>query len=190
LTRNVGILVFDDVEELDFVGPFEVFAVAADIRPGSFKVFTVAVDRKEVRAFNGLRIKADYTLEEHPMIDVLVVPGGNGTRREMSNPKVLDFLNRVNGKCELMTSVCTGALMLASAGLLDGRKATTHWGALAELKKFKKVTVEHRRYVKQGKFITSAGISSGINMALYVVGLLVGAKLQTQTAKQIEFKTG
>ena len=186
----MGILVFDGAEELDFVGPFEVFGMAAKLQPGTFNVFTVGVDRKEVKAFNGLRINAEHKIDECPTIDILVIPGGRGARREMSNPRVLKFLNRAYRSSELITSVCTGALILASAGLLDGRKATTHWGAIGELRKFKKVTVEHRKYVKQGKIITSAGVSSGINMALYVVGLLYGPQLKTQTAKEIEFKIG
>jgi transcriptional regulator GlxA family with amidase domain len=190
LTRSVGILVFDDVEELDFVGPFEVFAMASKLRSGTFEVFTVGVERAEFRGFNGLRVRADCTMERAPKIDVLVVPGGRGARRLMSNQAALDFVRRAYRTCELVTSVCTGALVLASAGLLDGRRATTHWGNLEELRKFKLVRVDHKRYIKQGKVITSAGVSSGINMALYVVGLLYGAKLKTQTAKQVEFALG
>ncbi len=185
--RTVGILIFDEVEELDFVGPFEVFGMAEKIRAGSFRPLTIGVDRGAVKGVNGLVVMPDHEIDTAPPLDILVVPGGRGTRREMANPKVLKFVSRAFDECELVTSVCTGALVLASAGLLDGKEATTHWAALGELRQFDKVRVRHARHIRQGKVITSAGVSSGINMALYVVGLLHGPKLKMETAKQIEF---
>lgn len=188
MARKVGILVFDGVEELDFAGPLEVFGSAAKIDPESFQVFTVGVRGRTAKAINGLSVTADYSLEDCPRLDILVVPGGRGTRTEMKNPVLLSFIRGASEKCELVASVCTGSLVLAAAGLLDGKRATTHRAALNELRAFPKVHVEHRRYIRQGRVITSAGISAGIDMALYLVGQLRGERLRRLTAEAMEYQ--
>ena len=185
---SVGILVFDGVEELDFAGPLEVFGTAAKLDPKSFTVLTIGVRGREAKGTNGLVVEADRTLEGSPRTDILVVPGGRGTRREMHNPELLRFVRDAAESCDLVASVCTGALILASAGLLDGKKATTHAAALLELRAFPKVKVEHRRYLQQGNIITSAGISAGIDMALFVVGKLCGESLRLATAREMEYR--
>jgi len=188
VVRNVGIVVFDGAEELDFVGPFEVFGSASRLDPTSFNVFTVGVTHEPVRCASGLRVVADYTLENCPKIDVLVIPGGAGVRTEMHNPNLLGFVEKASRQADLVTSVCTGALVLASAGLLKGRRATTHWGSLDQLKEFPGVTVQHRRYIRQGNIITAAGISAGIDMALYVVSQFHGNAFKKKTARRMEYR--
>jgi transcriptional regulator GlxA family with amidase domain len=193
---NVGILIFDEVEVLDFCGPFEVFSVAR--RPGvasqddsnpPFAVFTVAQTPATVRTRGGLRVEPHFTLENHPPIDILVVPGGWGTRREIDNPVIIDWIRRVATETQLNTSVCTGAFLLAQAGLLEGRRATTHWGSLDRLEQtFPQVQVVRAgRWVDEGKVVTSAGVSAGIDMSLYVVERLLDTQAAEQTARQMEY---
>jgi transcriptional regulator GlxA family with amidase domain len=186
--RNVGILVFNEVEELDFTGPLEVFGAAGRLKENSFRPFTIASSSRTVRGRYGLRISPEYTFRSCPHLDLLVVPGGRGSRREMRKIQTLEFVRRRAASCELVTSVCTGALILAAAGLLDNKKATTHWAALDELRAFPSVKVQHARYLRQGKVITSGGVSAGIDMALYVVGRLHGRGFQRKVARQIEYR--
>ncbi|MGP8124861.1 MAG: DJ-1/PfpI family protein [Nitrososphaerales archaeon] len=188
MVRNVGIVVFDGVEELDFVGPLEVFGSAGRLHPTSFNVFTVGVSGEQVKCTNGLQVVADYTLKNCPKVDVLVIPGGRGARREMHNPELLEFVKKASRGADLVASVCTGAMVLASAGLLKGKKATTHWSSLEQLRKFPGVSVQHRRYIRQGNIITSAGISAGIDMALYVVAQFQGDAFKKKTARRMEYR--
>lgn len=190
MVRTVGLVVFDGVEELDFVGPLEVFGSAFKIDPDSFRPITVSAGKKTVQAINGLKVAADYSLATCPTLDILLVPGGRGTRREMHNRDLLRFIKARSQVCELVASVCTGALVLASAGLLDGTRATTHASALDELRAFPKVRVEHRRFIMQGRTITSGGISAGIDMALYLVGRLGGNGLRSAVVKSMEYRPG
>ena len=183
------ILVFDDVEELDFVGPLEVFGVAGRLYPNTIGAVTCGTSAGSIKAHNGLTVTSDYTFQTLPRFEILVVPGGRGALREMKNSATLDFVKEASKNCDLVTSVCTGALVLAAAGLLEKKKATTHWAALEELKQFPDITVEDRvRYVHDGKVITSAGISAGIDMALYVVELLLGSHERRQVANRMEYE--
>jgi transcriptional regulator GlxA family with amidase domain len=193
---NVAILIFDEVEVLDFCGPFEVFSVTRRLGTASqdetnkpFAVFTVAQKSGMVRARGGLLVQPHFTLENHPPVDVLVVPGGWGTRREVDNPVILDWLAKVTGETQLNTSVCTGAFLLAKIGLLDEKAATTHWASLDRLAQtFPRVQViRNTRWVDQGKIVTSAGISAGIDMSLHLVEKLMGQEVAEQTAKQMEY---
>jgi len=127
--RNIGILLFDDVEELDFGGPWEVFAYLRAQRPEHCGVYTVSERGGEVRCAKGLRVIADHSFESAPKADVLVVPGGHGRRREVNNPRTIDFIRAGAARAEVTASVCTGAFLLEKAGLLNGRKATTYWAA-------------------------------------------------------------
>jgi len=189
MTRNVAILIFDEVEVLDFCGPFEVFGVTGLIlRPKPFNVYTVA-EKSPIVARNGLSVNPTYNLENCLQPDILLVPGGYGTRREINNPTIINWIQAQFPKVELMLSVCTGALVLGKAGLLDGLSATTHFGAEAELRAVapKTTVCMSERYVDNGKVITSAGISAGIDMALYTVGRLLGAEVAADTAHYMQY---
>ncbi len=190
MTRTVDILLFDEVEVLDFAGPFEVFGVAG-ARPGPppFRVRTVGLRPGPVIARNGLSISPSHVAGSARVADLVVVPGGYGTRREMENPAVLDYLRVANAHTEMMLSVCTGALLLAKAGLLTGLAATTHRGAMDELRSMA-ADFEVRadaRVVDNGRVITSAGISAGIDMALHVVGRLLGQDVAEETAVYMQY---
>lgn len=184
----MGILIFKDVEELDFVGPFEVFGAANRIQPNTLETFTLAEDTRPVRAVHGLRVIPDYDLENSPNPNVLLIPGGRGTRRQVKEPRTIGYIQKAAKSCELVASVCTGALILATAGLLDGKRATTHWAAIDELRQFKKVSVDHQRYIHDGKIMTSAGISAGIDMALHILELFYGSKLSEEVAHRMEYR--
>ena len=189
-TRTLAILVFDDVEVLDFCGPFEVFSVAnrfAD--PPAFNVLTVAEKAGPVVARGGLSVNPHHRLADCPQPDILLVPGGQGTRREMHNPALIQWIGRASEKAELVLSVCTGALLLAKAGLLDGLEATTHHGALDLLRQTATNTRVHadRRFMDNGRVVCSAGIAAGIDMSLHVVGRLLGGEVAGKTAKQMEY---
>ncbi|GAB3281683.1 DJ-1/PfpI family protein [Larkinella harenae] len=196
--RTVAILLFNEIEVLDFAGPFEVFGVAGRyVDPKPFRVITVA-ERGPVYARNGLCIHPSYLLNDHPKADIIVVPGGGGihkdgtpygSRREMNNPEVLNWVRRTAETAERVLSVCTGSFILGKAGLLDGLAATTHYLALDGMKQAAPLTElrPDERYVDNGKFITSAGISAGIDMSLYVVGLLLGKEVATETARYMQY---
>src|SRR5215210_6294743 len=181
--RNVGILIFPDVEILDFCGPFEVFASATlpaqtDSGPETrlFEVFTIAERPHVVTCRGGLLVQPNYTLADHPPLDLVVVPGGYGTEREQENQVVLDWIARQRRTGALTTSVCTGAFLLGAAGLLDGLRATTHWTTIDGLRTHLSMTevLADARVVDEGEIITSAGVSAGIDMALHVVARLHG----------------
>lgn len=189
-TRSVAILVFDDVELLDFCGPFEVFSsLDRAVQPPPFNVFAVASGGGLITAANGLRVAPAYDFAGCPPIDILVVPGGVGTRREMNNPAVIEWIGRVSEAAELILSVCTGALLLARAGLLVGLRATTHHGAMDLLREVapEAEVVDERRYLDNGKIILSAGISAGMDMSLHVIARLHGEDAAERTARHMEY---
>lgn len=195
MVRTVGILIFDDVEVLDFAGPFEVFSVAR--LPGQdkdderlFRVLTIAEHSGLVTCRGGLFVQPHTTMDGNPPLDILVIPGGQGTRRERHNSRVLDWISRQNEETELTMSVCTGALLLAERGLLNGRQATTHWGALDLLRQdYPAVTVvAGQRWVDEGHILTSAGISAGIDLSLHVVARLHGIEAAVWTARRMEYE--
>ena len=188
--KNVAIVIFDEVEVLDFCGPFEVFSVTGrrnGLNP--FHVYTVAQTREPVLARNNFSINPSHSLSDCPPPDILVVPGGYGTRREMHNSTLIGWIKRRTENAELVLSVCTGALLLAKAGLLDGLSATTHHGALSLLKETAPNTavLDSERIVDNGKVILSAGISAGIDMSLYVVSRLLGEEQAEETADYMEY---
>ena len=185
--RSLGIVIFDNVEDLDFTGPLEVFGTASHVNPNSLQIFTIQRDGREVKTVNGLRVKPDYNFRECPKLDILLVPGGIGTRTEMKDPETLAFVKQNAVTCELVLSVCTGALVLAAAGVLNGKRATTHWAVLDQLKAFPQVKVERARYVRDGKVVTSAGVSAGIDMAFYVMKELYGTSVCEDVARDIEY---
>jgi transcriptional regulator GlxA family with amidase domain len=170
---TTGVLLFNDAEELDFAGPWEVFAQA---RTEGDRVVTIAERAEPVRAAKGMTVVPDHSFDDAPALDVLVVPGGAGTRSAHgNNPATLDWIKKVAADCTWVTSVCTGALLLDAAGLVAGRNVTTHWGFIEQLRARGNATVlENVRYVRDGNVVTAAGVSAGIDMALWVVGQLYG----------------
>ena len=188
---NIGILIFDDVEELDFVGPWEVLTSAAMLLgedPDPWTVRTIAQHDRPVRCAKGLRVTADCTLDAVDALDVVLVPGGQGTRRELKNEVVLAWLRRVTPGCRFVTSVCSGALVLHAAGDARGKRATTLWKVLDELRARGDVTVvEGVRFVRDGNLVTSAGVSAGIDMALWLVGALKTPELARKVQRHIEY---
>jgi transcriptional regulator GlxA family with amidase domain len=194
---NVGILLFDDVEVLDFAGPFEVFSRARTV-PGPesrrseesapFEVFTVARTTAPVRAVGGLAVLPRYGFADAPRIDLLLVPGGWGTRALLADGETLAWLAERAAAARLVTSVCTGSLVLGKLGLLDGRRATTHWSALDLLAALSPATAveRDRRWVEDG-VVTSAGVAAGIDMAFHLVARLCGDEVARETARYIEY---
>ncbi|ACB74865.1 DJ-1/PfpI family protein [Opitutus terrae] len=191
MKRHVAILVFDDVEVLDFAGPFEVFALADELHDHAvFHTFTLALKPGTVRTRNGLKIVPDFTLESCPLPHVFVIPGGAGTRPLLQMPSLLEWLRVKSRKIELLMSVCTGALVLARAGLLDGLRATTHHAYLDELRALAPRTEidPEARFVDNGQVLTAAGISAGIDCSLHVVERLLGAAAAETTARTMEYR--
>ena len=190
-TRSVAILVFDDVEVLDFCGPFEAFSVAGFVEGETpFKVSLVAETPEPVRARNGLRVLPDSTLETCPAPDILVVPGGPGTRPLIKNERVLEWLKEMVTPTRTTVSVCSGALLLGRAGLLDGLHATTHHRALDELRRIAPEAIVHtdKRYIWNGELVIAAGVSSGIDASLDVVSRLCGETMARSTANYMEYE--
>lgn len=195
---NVGIFIFDEVEVLDFAGPFEVFSrtrlvPGADSRRGSdsapFHVFTVARSEDAIRAIGGLRILPQHSWRSAPPIDILVIPGGFGTRNLLKDKLAIDWVRSAANQASLVTSVCTGALLLAQAGLLRGRHATTHWAACDLLAATDPtIVVERGVRVVHDTVITSAGVSAGMDMAFDVVELRCGRDVAKETADYIEYR--
>ncbi len=218
--QTVGMLIFDEVEVLDFCGPYEVFTIAElyeyekdnrnrhdgqegdrnvgeqdgreEFSPFSkpFRVVTIAANGKTVRCRGGLLVHPLYTTEDHPPLDILVIPGGKGTLRVLNNTEILDWIAGQYEVVSLTVSVCTGAFLLAARGLLDDRSATTHWGGIEPMRhNYPSIDVrEDARYVDSGDIITSAGVSAGIDAALYVVQRLLGEEVARQTARRMEYQ--
>jgi transcriptional regulator GlxA family with amidase domain len=191
MKRNVAILIFDEIEVLDFAGPFEVFAVTDELRGhDTFDVFTVAENLGTVRARNGLKVVPHYSLENCPAPHLLVVPGGFGTRALLNKLALLEWIRKRAEQSELTMSVCTGSLVLAKAGLLDGLRATTHHECLDLLRQLAPRTgiVDSDRFVDNGRILTAAGISAGIDCSLHVVERLLGADAAAKTARYMEYR--
>ncbi|MDF1592810.1 MAG: DJ-1/PfpI family protein [Desulfobacterales bacterium] len=193
--KRVGIVLFENIEVLDFCGPFEVFSVTRlneekrREEPSPFEVLLVAEHSDPVTTTGNINVVPHYTFADCPRLDILVVPGGWGTRRELNNPVMLEWLRARAGEVETLTSVCTGSMLLGSAGLLNGLHATTHWRSLEWMRdSFPAVTVEFEKHVvEDGRVFTSAGISAGIDMALKVVARYFGEKIARATARHMEY---
>jgi len=195
---NTAILVFDDVEVLDFAGPFEVFS-RTRLVPGPasrrseehapFRVFTIGKGGEPVSAVGGLAVTPAFSFASAPPIDLLVVPGGFGTRALVNDATTIDFIRAQAASAKIVASVCTGALLLAKAGLLRGKRATTHWAALDELAKIDpEIHVEReRRFVDEGRLITSGGVAAGIDMSFHLVEARCGREVADETAHYIEY---
>ena len=191
MPKNVAILLFDEVDVLDFAGPFEIFSVAGRRSGGEppFHAYTVAAKPGPVRARNDLVVTPHFTFATCPPPDVLVIPGGFGARTAMHDPAIVEWVRCQHERTELTTSVCTGALILGVAGLLDGLRSTTHYRAYDLLGETAPRTTVVRgvRYVDTGKVVTSAGVQAGMDMALHVVARQLGLEAARETAHYIEY---
>ena len=193
--RRAGILIFPDVEVLDFCGPFEVFSATRleeprrRQEPSPFDVSLVAASMEPVKATGGLRVLPDYDLESCPKLEILVVPGGWGTRSLVNDQSLVEWIRRQAARTEIAASVCTGSFLLATAGLLEGRRATTHWQSLDRMQEtYPNGTVlRDQHVVDEGSIFTSAGISAGIDLALRIVAKLHGEAVGRATARYLEY---
>lgn len=189
---KVGIFLFNEVEVLDFAGPFEVFSITThrDSTEKAFKVGTVAQSKDMITARNGLKVQPDYAFSDAPPFDILIIPGGYGAEEiEIHNEKVIEWIKERSKEVKLIASVCTGAFLLAKSGLLDGKRATTHWMDTDRLaREFPRVTVQPSvKFVDEGTVITAGGISAGINMSFHIIKRLLGRDVAKYTAKRMEY---
>ncbi|MDY7024523.1 MAG: DJ-1/PfpI family protein [Cyanobacteriota bacterium] len=188
--KKVAILLFGEVEVLDFAGPFEVFSITLNSEQKQpFQVYTVAETKDAIRARNGLSVNPEYTLTDCPSPDIVIIPGGFGSREAMKRSPILDWVKSCSEKAEFVLSVCTGSLILASSGLLEGLSATTHHLAFDSLREVAPNTtvVTNQRFVDQGKILTSGGISAGIDLSLYVVAKILGQETAIKTTEYMEY---
>ena len=195
MSINVGIFLYNEIEVLDFAGPFEVFSTASRVSSRIsknsetlFNVFTVAEDQHPILARGGLQIIPNHSISDHPEINLLIIPGGIVTDELRKNDISSWILNSSN-TADITASVCTGAFLLAKAGLLKSKRATTHWEDIDDLvSRFPDIEIKRNvRWVDEGQIVTAAGISAGIDMSLHLVSRVTNNKLAQLTAKQMEF---
>jgi transcriptional regulator GlxA family with amidase domain len=191
MKKSIGTLIYNDAEVLDFCGPFEVFSVASELQDHSlFDVFTIAKTTHPVRAVNGLSVNPDYSFEDVPRIDVLIIAGGAGSRALVNDTETLAFIKKANEGTLYTASICSGARLLAKLGLLSHQPYTTHhlvYDHLAELAP-DGLPQKDKRYVQSGKLFTSGGISAGIDLSFHILGILAGDQIVTATAEYMEYK--
>ncbi|WP_316863428.1 DJ-1/PfpI family protein [uncultured Cohaesibacter sp.] len=195
MTKHIGILIFDDVEELDFVGPWEVFSMSNLVgekllnKKDIHRMSLISEHDRTVRCAKGMRVLPDRTIAETQALDVLLVPGGQGTRSEVDNPVLIDWISMMGERVEWMTSVCTGSLLLTRAGLTKNRKITTHSAFAQTLsERHEKPDVRPQyRYIRDGNLVTSAGVSAGIDMSLWLVGHWYGPDFARAVQKGMQY---
>ena len=170
-------LLFPELEELDFVGPWEIIGVWSKKLKGPEECLTISQNGSIITCAKGLKIVTDYCFEKCPPLDYLLVPGGEGTRKEIDNKELISFVQKQSKTCKQMLSVCTGAFILQATGLLKGKKATTHWASLERLRQFTDMTVVDERIVHDGNIWTAAGVSAGIDLALAFIADQAGKRL-------------
>lgn len=188
--RNVGIMLFEEIEVLDFAGPFEVFNVTAELNdPAPFNVFTIAETHAPIKTRGKLNVNPNYSIYSAPAIDILIIPGGAGSRGLLTKPNILAWVQEQATQVEYLTSVCTGALVLGKAGVLEDLRATTHHDNLEDLRQLvpSAIVIDDKRYVDNGKIITSGGVSAGIDMSLYLVHKLLGDEVLYKTLEEMEY---
>lgn len=188
--NNVGIFLFNAIELLDFAGPYEVFSVTAELNNGQlFKVFTVSEDGAAVKSVNGLTIVPDFSFENHPPIDILIIPGGVGTKDGMKQKAVLEWVRKTCESSQITMTVCSGARILGALGILDQLEATTHHEVIEHLKEISPKThiSQDKRFTDNGKIMTSGGISAGIDLSLHIVKKLHGEATMNETIKYMEY---
>jgi len=191
MTKNVGILVFDDVEVLDFAGPFEVFSVTSqlnDFKP--FQVFTLSQSIMPIRAVNGLKVVPDYSIDDHPVIDILILSGGQGTRKLLTDNRFLQWIQKVHATTQLTICICSGARVLAKLGLLNDKPFCTHHEVYEHIQEIAPLGIPQRdkRFVQSDeRLYTSGGISAGIDLSFHIVEKLLGEKVASDTAFYMEY---
>jgi transcriptional regulator GlxA family with amidase domain len=193
--KQVGILVYEEVEVLDFCGPFEVFSLTrlneetSREEPSPFNVFLVAEATSPVVATGGMKVVPDHDLDTCPQLDILLIPGGLGFRHQMNNERLLKWISDRSKQVQTLASVCTGSFLLGQAGLLGGKRATTHWRLLDSMQElFPKTIVDKTvHFVEDGALFSSAGISAGIDMSLKVVTRYYGEAVARATARHMEY---
>ena len=185
--KTFGLLAFNGLEELDLIGPWEIFSLWQQHQQGPRQVILVAEQNEMIRCAKGLRIAVDNDFHDCPPLDYLLIPGGIGTRREVDNPLLIDFIKQQARHCEYILSVCTGALLLRAAGCLQGKKATTHWNSFDVLAQDETITAQQQRYIHDGNIWTSAGISAGIDMAFAFVAQVAGETVAGQIQQFAEY---
>lgn len=184
-----GLLIFEGAEELDLTGPWEVFSASAMLRDQGDRAVLIAETPGQVRCHKGMRVLADHTFDDHPPLDVLLVPGGTGTRREVSNPAVIDWIQATSATVTWTTSVCTGALLLHEAGPARGRRVATHHAFEDSLQERGDITVvRDARYVVDGSLVTSQGVSAGIDMALWLIGRIHGREHARAVRRYMQYE--
>jgi transcriptional regulator GlxA family with amidase domain len=185
---KIGILVFDDAEELDFVGPWEVFKMARETKP-DIELKLLAEKAGPIRCRGGLRVIPDRTIADCTALDVLLIPGGQGTRREVKNEALLAWIASVSKTAQWITSVCTGALLLTAAGPARGKRVTTHWAFVKTLRERGEAleVLDNFRYVRDGNVVTAAGVSAGIDMSLWLVGAWYGPEFARGVQRAMEY---
>jgi transcriptional regulator GlxA family with amidase domain len=192
--KTIGLLIFDDVEELDFVGPWEVFQMVNEIarRRGEAEPLSnclISKDGSDITAVKNMRVGAHASMADIDALDVILVPGGRGARAVIRDTAMMAWVEALAPGCEWVTSVCTGAFVLAKAGLLEGRRAATHWSAFDEFEKLglSGTLVPDVRYVRDGNVVTAAGVSAGIDMSLWLVGQWFGAQMSRDVARAMQY---
>jgi transcriptional regulator GlxA family with amidase domain len=192
---TIGIVLFDRAEELDWVGPFEVFTMAREVANGegpaaNIRVVLISHDGAVVQGAKGMRVEVDHSFADAPSLDLLLIPGGIGTRDELKNDVMLNFLRKKATECEWLTSVCTGSAVLERAGLTRGKRITTHWIYISTLRETAgdaTTVLENVRYVRDGNLVTAAGVSAGIDMALWLTGEIFGVPHARLTQRGMEY---
>lgn len=188
--NNVGIFLFNDIELLDFAGPYEVFSVTSELNEYQlFKVFTISSDSYEIKSVNGLRVVPDFSFANHPPIDILVIPGGVGTRAEINKREVLDWINKTSKNSQITMSVCSGARILGILGLLDHLESTTHHEVVEHLKEIAPNTIisQGKRFIDNKNIMTAGGISAGIDLSLHIVKKIHGEAIVNKTIRYMEY---
>ena len=188
--RNIGILIFDDAEVLDFAGPFEVFSVTSELNNYEpFDVFTVGEKLAPIRAINGLSVNPTYDFSNCPNIDILIIAGGSGSRKLMENKNVLDWIDKVHKETEFTVSICSGSRLLGVLGLLNDQPYCTHHQVYEDMKEIVPSGKPQlkQRFINTGKIYTSGGISAGIDLSFHLVEKLLGEKVANETATYMEY---
>ncbi|MGN6515124.1 MAG: DJ-1/PfpI family protein [Rhizomicrobium sp.] len=194
MTLRTGFLLFNDAEELDFAGPWEVFTMANEVAGYSggekpFETLMISEKNEPVLCRKGMRVLPDATIDSCGKLDILLIPGGQGTRTEVKNEKLLAWIARTSADCAWITSVCTGSLLLTAAGPASGKRVTTHWGYIDQLRARNEAAevLEKVRYVRDGNVVTAAGVSAGIDMALWLVGQIKSPEFARNVQRFMEY---
>lgn len=188
--NNVGLFLFDDVELLGFAGPYEVFSVTSELSDYSlFRVFSVSEDGETIRTGNGLKVVPDFAFDNHPEIDILIIPGGVGTKKEMDKSAIVEWVRWNHDRAKMTVSVCSGARILARMGLLDGLEITTHHEVFDEVRRIAPSVRLNptARFIDNGRILTAGGISAGIDASLHIIRKLHGEEIADRTARYMEY---